>query len=78
MAVYKNHTWKARNQFSQPIHLPLMQETHTNMEAGKTPSQHTLELLKGFLLVQVLTNIAPENVNSKVTLTWMEKMLLSF
>ena len=55
-----------------------MQETHTNMEAGKTPSQHTLELLKGFLLVQVLTNIAPENVNSKVTLTWMEKMLLSF
>ena len=28
-------TWKARNQFSQPIHMPLMQETHTNMEAGQ-------------------------------------------
>ena len=42
------------------------------MEAANVSSPN-MELLEGFLLLQVLTNIAPENADSKASLTWMVK-----
>ena len=34
-----------------------------------------MDLVEWLLLLPVLTNIAPENANPKVTLTWMVKNL---
>ena len=43
-------------------------KNHTDMEGKKSiqlQCSTNMELLEGFLLLQVLTNIAPENANSK-------------